>query len=255
MELTDIRLEGTGDVSYVFLTDIHYGSAGFDVEQFTCMVDRVAEDSSCYWIGGGDYAEFIPHTDKRFDPLAFDDSWQVRDLDDLIMEQAVGVRDLLLPIKEKCKGLHWGNHDAHIAKQYHFNVTKFLCRELHTPCLSYTALLRVKARRQYTIYSTHGGVGRLEYWANKVVKGWDATIYQKGHTHEMGFVSRPRVGLRSGSLHMEAEDQLFLVGGCWKRAYQEGSNSYEETREYPPNPIGNYKITLHQSGEISCRRA
>lgn len=256
MELIDVQLNGSGDVSYVFLTDVHYGSAGFARDKFMEMVNRIADDDSCYWIGGGDYAEYIPHTDKRFDPLSFGDDELIRDLDDLVMEQTIGVRDLLLPIKHKCKGLHWGNHDADITKHHHFNVVKFLCRELEVSCLSYTALLRmITSRRSYSVYSTHGGCGKLDYWANKVVKGWSATIYQKGHTHEMGFTSRPRVGLQSGNLHMEAEDQLFLVGGCWKRAYQEGISSYEERREYPPNPIGNYRITFHQTGEISCRRA
>lgn len=252
MELMQLNLSGK-DPSYVFLTDVHYGCAGFDQERFLQMRDRLLASGS-YWIGGGDYCDFIPHTDKRFDPLSFRSDVTVRSLGDLFMDQAVGFRDLVLPIRKQCLGLQWGNHDIDACK--YFNIVRFLCKELDVPCLSWTVLARlVTDKRKFTLYSSHGSVGKLEYWANKVVKGWDATIYQKGHTHEMGFLSRPRVGLQTDDLHMEAEDQLFLVGGSWKRAYEQGTSSYEERREYPPNPIGNYKITLYDDGEISCRRA
>lgn len=255
MELREFILPGD-EPSYVFLTDTHIGSAGFDREGFQACVERIRLASDCYWIAGGDYAEYISHKDYRFDPEAFPKDMTIRSLGNIHVNESLDFLDLVAPIQHKCLGLHEGNHDQEIRKQYCFDVVEFLSNKLNVPKLSYTSLLRIKAvGREFILYSTHGGCGKLEYWMNKVVKGWNADVYQKGHTHEMGFMSRPFVSLANGKEDTTAVDRLFIVGGCWKKAYQTGSASYEERREYPPNPIGNYRITFYETGEVSCRRA
>ena len=47
--------------------DVHLGAAACDELQFERVVSRIAEDDRGYWVGIGDYCDFINRQDRRFD--------------------------------------------------------------------------------------------------------------------------------------------------------------------------------------------
>ena len=48
--------------------DVHIGNAACDEARLRRVVDRIAADEWSYWVGLGDYCDFINMQDKRFSP-------------------------------------------------------------------------------------------------------------------------------------------------------------------------------------------
>lgn len=96
--------------------DIHLGAAACDEEKLANVVARVRDDDNHFWIGMGDYCDWINMKDPRFsiDSLA---SWIGRnDLKDLAKSQLEMLQYYLDPIASKCIGLLRGNHEDAIMK-------------------------------------------------------------------------------------------------------------------------------------------
>jgi len=104
------------------LGDVHLGNAACDEAMFKRAVERIAEDDSCYWLGMGDYADFINVTDPRFsaDSLA---SWiKMAHISDLAKAQRDRFLDFVEPIAGRCLGLVEGNHERAIKKHYERDI-------------------------------------------------------------------------------------------------------------------------------------
>jgi len=52
--------------SIIPLADIHIGNAATDEKLLASTVQRIKDDDAAYWVGLGDYCEFINRSDKRF---------------------------------------------------------------------------------------------------------------------------------------------------------------------------------------------
>ena len=112
-----------------------------------CAKDRLAKDlndikndPSAFWMGGGDYGDFIGLDDKRFDPDCVSEAVSLRDMGKLGRAQVEHVRDLFKPLAHKCAGLLKGNHE----KQFELHARQgelhdWLCVELGVPNLEYCA--------------------------------------------------------------------------------------------------------------------
>ena len=48
------------------LSDLHLMSKACAEDRIAADVQRIKDDPYAYWIGGGDYADLIGHTDRRF---------------------------------------------------------------------------------------------------------------------------------------------------------------------------------------------
>ena len=55
---------------YWQLADLHLGNRACAVNRLQRDVDEIKNDPFSFWIGGGDYAEYISPADKRFDASA-----------------------------------------------------------------------------------------------------------------------------------------------------------------------------------------
>jgi predicted phosphodiesterase len=104
------------------LGDVHLGNAACDEGLFRSVVGRIAADDSCYWIGLGDYADFINVSDPRFDASELADWIKMADLGDLARAQRDRFLDIVRPIAPRCLALVEGNHEMAIAKHYERNI-------------------------------------------------------------------------------------------------------------------------------------
>ncbi|NIL98744.1 MAG: hypothetical protein GTO62_16895, partial [Planctomycetales bacterium] len=102
--------------------DIHLGAAACDEQRFRDTVARVHGDDRCWWIGMGDYADFINRSDPRFHPGVLADWIKMADLADLSRAQRDRFLDIIQPIAAKCLALVSGNHETAIVKHYERDI-------------------------------------------------------------------------------------------------------------------------------------
>jgi len=104
------------------LGDIHIGSAACDEELLKSVCDRIRKEKNTYWVGLGDYCEFINLSDRRSDLETLADWMSIADLVDITRSQKERLLDYLLPIAGKCLALVKGNHEDTILKKYERDI-------------------------------------------------------------------------------------------------------------------------------------
>jgi hypothetical protein len=111
--------------------------------------DEILNDPFTFWIGGGDYGEFIGFGDaKRFDPDSVSERVSVADLARLGKMTYEQIRDLFEPIKHKCLGLIVGNHEKqYMRRQQQEDLHGWLCTELGVPDLGYSCFMDLVFQR------------------------------------------------------------------------------------------------------------
>jgi len=103
------------------LGDIHLGNAACNEDQFQAAVNYI-DEVGAYWIGMGDYCEFINMKDARFAPDELAGWIQVADLADLSRAQRDRFLATVEPIAGKCLGLVEGNHERVIKRHYERDI-------------------------------------------------------------------------------------------------------------------------------------
>lgn len=247
------------------LSDIHWMSKACAENDVRADIQRIADDPYAFWIGGGDYVEFIGRMDKRFDPDSVASWVSVKDLGDLgeIGMRAIG--KLLKPIKHKCLGLLIGNHEKQYQlKTEHEGLHWSLCKELGAADLRYCALFDVifvrdpKARKpklvaespgsafsrtSFRIFAHHGAGfattpgGKLNRLI-QFMQSFDADIYFCGHVHDQTGRREPRIGANAACDKLEARQRLGVISGSYLKTYAQGTTTYGEQRGYRPTCLG-----------------
>ena len=104
------------------LGDVHLGNAACDEAYFRSAVKRIEDDPDCYWLGMGDYCEFINPSDPRFDIDSLAPWIKVAHLGDLARAQRDRFLEFVEPIAPKCVGLVEGNHEGTIKRYYERDI-------------------------------------------------------------------------------------------------------------------------------------
>jgi hypothetical protein len=248
------------------LSDLHWMAKGCAVGEIKRDIAEIAKDPFSFWLGGGDYAEFIGYRDKRFDPDAMAEWVPVKALGDLGRYGMTQIGDLLRPIKDKCLGLLLGNHEL----KYELMTDQeslhgWLCTELGVPNLQYSALFDVVfCRTQGTktprliakpplrnTYTTsqfrvfcHHGAGYAVTPGGKMnrlvqfMQSFDADIYFIGHVHDHVARKEPAIGANSDCTKLQERRRLGVVAGSYLKTYGQGHTSYGEQKGYRPTDLG-----------------
>jgi hypothetical protein len=228
------------------LGDIHAGTIHCVEDHVRRKVQEIAEDKYAMFIGMGDYAEFITPSDPRFDSGGIAD-WVKPD--DLGHSQEQRVIDMLSPIKDKCVGLLYGNHEAKIHKHSHQNVHQHICDAMGVPNLGFSCWVHFHFQRENSAERhlikgcfTHGKTGAITEGAklNALVR-WmkqnNANIYGFGHVHDWIPKSLTRLGTDDRG-KIDNDVAIGATTGSWFRTYTQGINaSYGEENCYPPNEL------------------
>lgn len=256
-----------------YVSDIHWMSKACAEERVRHDIKIIKNDPRSYWIGGGDYCEFIGHTDKRFDPDCVADWVRIKDMGDLGRVGMKQLRDLFKPIRNKCLGLLIGNHE----KRYELvteqeSLHHWLCTELDVPNLEYSALfdllfvrrprlsvpkLQLKspprvhgARERFRIFAHHGAGfaqtpgGKL----NKLIQfmqSFDADIYFCGHVHDKVSRKEPAIGANEACNKLVERERLGVVSGSYLKTYQQNVTTYGEQRGYRPTSLGAAVVNIN----------
>ena len=158
-------MDGTQDILIIPFGDLHLGNKNCNKTKIKEYIDWIKHTPRLYWIGMGDYADAITHSDeRRYDFDSLDPELPTPD------EQYAWVRAEFAKIKTNCLGLHIGNHDFELQRRHEHRYVKMdLCDSLELPFLGYNAMTRLKfilkkrnGERMHrnggtiTIASTHG---------------------------------------------------------------------------------------------------
>lgn len=249
------------------LSDIHLGNRACAVDTVKRDIERIRKDPTAFWLGGGDYAEYIGAQDKRFDPDAVAESLTVADMGKLGLVLTSRVRDLFKPIAHKCLGLLMGNHERHYERwTEQTGLHAWLCNELQVPNLQYSAFFDVvfcrcpgvKAPRlQFTYPPNHCGQGKSSYRfmvhhgagfattpAGKLkrlidfMERFDADVVMCGHVHDQKGQRLVRIGADKDCTTITAKESIGVISGSYLRTYAQGVTTYGEQKGYAPVPLG-----------------
>jgi len=244
--------QATHEIKLYCLGDIHAGTIHCVESDIRRKVKEIADSKNTYWIGMGDYAEWITPKDKRYDPnMRSIAAWV--EPDNIAYCQTKWLKELFAPIKQKCIGLLYGNHENSIRIFNHDNVQQNLCDALGVDNLGYSCFIRFKFRRENSTEQhlikgafTHGSSGAITEGAKLMalmrwMKSMDADIYGYAHLHDYLEKSLTRMTVidkMGGTGKIKSKVSCGVTTGSWFRTYTQGIQaSYAETKVYPPCEI------------------
>ena len=274
MEVKDLIINyrlANPEIKLYLLGDIHAGTIHCVEHEVKRKIDELKNSKNTYWLGMGDYAEFITPKDKRFDPsLKSIAEWV--EPDNLGHSQTKRLTELFTPIKHKCIGLLYGNHENSIRIFNHENVQQNLCDALGVDNLGYSCFIRLHFQREnsterhlITGAFTHGSSGAITEGAKLMalmrwMRSMDADIYGYAHLHDYLEKSYSRMVVidknnKQGKIKSKVVSGV--TTGSWFRTYTQGiQSSYGEQKCYPPTEICCAMFTINpKTGEIRTNKS
>lgn len=265
----EITVNSRSDVVKITpIGDVHIGGRDCNKALLDKCIDRIAEDDNHYWIGMGDFGEFINYRDKRFDPAELDPEISCADLANLPRVQSDMIARRLFKIRKKCLGLLHGNHEETIRLRHEQDIHWNLLHSVYEPDnafgiqspngydLGYSAIMRVRFKRADTsrvlyIYLHHGAGGgrktggKINRLEDAAVSFPDCQMYLMGHVHDKAAWVKPALHIADRSDTLVEKFRAFGITGTFKKTYEQGSRGYGEKVMYPATALGVISFVLH----------
>lgn len=256
----------------VYMSDLHLLAKACAEHDIIRQRDAILNDPYTFWIGGGDYGEFIGFGDaKRFDPDAVDEKVKVADLAQLGKVTYTKVRDLFMPIRDKCLGMIVGNHEKqYMRRLQQEDLHGWLCSELGVPNLGYSCFMDVifcrttgqsivprfadsiPPRRGKIRHSgsssfriwCHHGAGAAQTKGGKInrlvsfMRHFDADIFFMGHVHDQMGARIQVLTADSKCEKLQNREKIGVISGSYLKTYAQGVTSYGEQKGYEPTTLG-----------------
>ena len=228
----------------ILVGDVHLGNRHCDEKTLKALAARLVDEPNTYWVGLGDYCEFIDMHDSRFDPeeLAV---WMfgATELSDIAKAEVERFLSIMGPTREKCLALCSGNHEEKILQHSEHDVYSTILDGLsvqgqehrldHRGFLSWRFGQSSDAKRggstTFHFFLSHGsgGGGTPGATANRVdrlaaqVDGVDVVV--SGHTHRAQYMARSvwRPGFRRGLVHRDVVRCISIPALCSDMQYAE----------------------------------
>jgi len=257
------------------LGDMHLAASACDEKRLRAIVKRIKKDKRCYWIGMGDYCDWINVQDKRWDAEVMADWIEVADLADLGTAQRERFMEIMSPIADRCLALVEGNHEITIKKRTERDVFSEIVAgmkdaaglkttdQLGVGVYGWLQLVfhRAKARERTTYINInlhHGFVaGKLAGAKALNMQRWlwthDCDICFMGHSHNTGIQPEGVETIdRAGNVRIETRRGAFT--GTFLSTFNGGPATYSEERGYFPLPIGGVMAELRPGRENDAER-
>jgi hypothetical protein len=257
----------------VYFSDLHWLAAACAEKEVLKTRDEILHDPFTFWIGGGDYAEFIGYEDKkRFDPDAVSPKLTIKDLGNLGKKSYDEVKHLFEPIKHKCLGLIVGNHEReYMRRKQQEDLHAWVCTELGVPNAGYSCFMDVafdrtaKAGKTPTLTRDaapehaseafrvfcHHGAGAAQTKGGKVnrlvsfMRNFDADIYMIGHVHDQMGARITPLGADAGCTKIVSRAKVGVISGSFLKTYAQGVTTYGEQKGYEPTSLGAAWVRIH----------
>jgi len=222
-------------------------------------VAEIQADDNAMWIGMGDMGDFIAPSDKRWSGGQISEWVDPDDIGESVRNWLV---DLLTPIKHKCIGLIYGNHEVSYSKLTNGKVHEHICSDLGVPNLSYSCFVRLHFKREnsperhlITGCFTHGAGNAITEGAKlnnlmRFMKSFKADFYGYAHIHDYIPKSFTRLNV-ADNVKITNDLAIGATTGCWFRTYTQGINSsYGEQKVMPPNELCCAMFTINPNTDF-----
>ena len=256
------------------VADIHLGNAGCNKERLMEDIDSIASDPNSYWTGIGDFADYIVPGDKRFDADCIPDDIKPRDMARYGHYIKHEVLKLFKPIKHKCLGLGFGNHEkSYFIGKNQEDIHTWLCQELEVPNFGYCAFYDVQflrgkggtsklvrggsptgrngaARCRKRFFQHHGAGhavtpgGKLNKLLQFMYGFGPADVYFIGHVHDQTVKRLDVLGANDTCVAHKVHKRIGLITGGYLEAYTQGRTSYAERAGYLPTVLGSVYVVI-----------
>lgn len=224
------------------------------------LSQRIASEDNTYWIGLGDYCEWINMRDPRFDPEELP-VWMfgAAELSDIAKAETGRFLDIMGPCASKCLALCSGNHEDAILQHSERDVYSTIVDGLSVPGqdhrLDHRGFLTWRFGQSsdakkggstaFRFWLTHGSGGgrkqgatanRLEDIAAQA-DGVDVVV--SGHTHHNQYHGACvlRAGNKPGLVHRDMRHCITIPALC-------SDMRYAESKDMAPLPIGWTELTI-----------
>ena len=235
----------------VFLGDSHIGHPGFREDILEDLISEIKSDPNCYFIGLGDYIEGRPPGHKFYDPSSPMN----------VGEQYKYFFDKIRPIKNKCLGLHIGNHEFGTIQQTTINPVRDFCVDnniVYLGDIGRTIVKLANSNKTFTIVTAHGAGGGMTVGANlnKIIN-WGMSTFTDvdaivvGHYHKLATSVELSGYINKEGLQRWGETYVIL-NGAMLEAYHDGSEgSYVEKNLMRPSVLGYAELKLNPKGKVN----
>lgn len=222
---------------------IHLGNVGHDEDKFSERVNAIMDDPNRYTVLMGDLHDAIypSANEKRYDPDTIDARyWPPQNGYNHLEE-------IFKPMADagKILGVSEGNHDRALWKRFGHNYIKQFSDNLDVPYLGIVWFLKLRFPndKSWVINGAHGRFGGRRFGGNinrieDMSSGYDADIYLRGHTHQMGY-SKRRIETFDGY-----RTKYFAAVGSFLDGFKDGATSYAEEFDLLPLPTGTISFSI-----------
>lgn len=260
----DIYSSFNDKINIYFLGDTHYGSNNFAEKEFKKLVNIIKRDDKSFWIGMGDYCDFINYSDrKRFNPRTINKKYKISDLNDLMKIQVDEFFDIIKPIENKCIALIEGNHEQSATKYNLFNVYDYLHHKFpnNPGKLGYLGFIKIRFHfsnktfilKIFCNHGTGGGGFREGYPLNKLhdqFRWIDADINVMGHIHQIIVDDKKFLTIGKDDKIIKKR-KFFGISGSFLYTFLEDEENYFEHKGRYEGDIGCIKASIKLNKELN----
>ena len=234
-----IDLKGKDEVRIIPVSDMHIGLK----ETRTDIIDDILDEldkPNTYWIGLGDYVEGRSCRHKFFN---YEDNTMS------VQEQYDTFFKMIKPFKDKCLGLHVGNHEFGLINETTIDPLKSYSLENGIPYLGGTAItVFKKGDKTFKLCTLHGSGGGSKVGSNMnrltdYLKSFTADAIMCGHYHRLA-VNVDVIPYTDAMLRQRWRNAYVILTGSCLNGYENGVTSYAERNNYAPNALGYAVIML-----------
>lgn len=228
----------------VLVGDVHLGNKHCDEKTLKMLAQRIATEERTYWIGLGDYCEFINLRDPRFDPEELP-VWLfgAAELSDIAKAETARFLEIMGPTREKCLALCSGNHEetilAHSEHDVYSTIVDGLSVAGQDHRLDHRGWLTLRFNQSaepkqggstaFRFFLSHGSGGGQTAGATanrveRLAQQCDgADVVAMGHTHRAQYAARSvwRAGGKRGLVHRDVVHLVSIPALCSDMAYAE----------------------------------
>jgi hypothetical protein len=255
--------------------DVHYGNRDCALKLFKSHLKQIAADPHAYWIGLGDYCDFISPKDRRFDPSTVGEM-QIRDIGIMGRKLVDDMACMFMPIADKCVGLGYGNHEfAYMRDNEQQDLHGYLCTSLGVPNLGYSffanlVLSRVAHRARIGVQTAQQSTPRGDRWAirlfghhgkgaagtvggkvNSLIRFMEcneADVYLCAHVHEQLPIKRVTLGANAPCTELVDHETIGVITGSYLKSYGQGTHAgYFERSGGRPSYLGAAILEINPS--------
>lgn len=265
--ITHAWLSQPADAEYVLypIGDFQIGNVNVNEKLLEGVIKEIEKKPNAYWIGMGDYGDYINRSDRRFNPRALAPWISTYDLGDIAAAQLRRLEQLLTPIASKCLALLNGNHEDDNYLHYERDVYADLVTMIkqkggfpaeHQLALGYQGYLQLafyqrpdkQAGRRFTI-SLHHGFGGGKRIGSKMnnMELWlwthDCDVAVFGHTHNSGAIPAGVEYVDAGH-KIRTKCRYGAYSGTFLVDKNLGVDGYEVKKGMLPLPYGGCRIHI-----------